>query len=48
MCDLEGIGVSSMFRLIRQDTDLARMCPTFDLSGEENAVRRKLKVDCVS
>jgi hypothetical protein len=34
-----------MFRLIRQATDLARMCPTIDLSCEENAARRKWKVD---
>ncbi len=30
MCDLESIGVSSLFKLIRRVTDLGMMCPTLD------------------
>ena len=35
MCGLEAIGVSSIFKLIRRAVE--RMCPTFDLSCEENS-----------
>ena len=38
MCDLEGVGVSSIFRLIRNDETLVKMFPTFDLKCEENNV----------
>ncbi len=31
MCDLEGIGVSLIFRLIHSVTDLVRTLPTLDL-----------------
>ena len=45
MCDLESIGDPSMFKIILSVASLVRMLrPTFDLSGEENAERRKLKV----
>ncbi len=37
VCDLEVIGVSSIFKLIRKDADLSRMLPTFDMRCEENA-----------
>ena len=40
VCDLEAIGASSLFRLIRRDAVWVRMCPTFNLSREENAARR--------
>jgi hypothetical protein len=40
MCDLEG--APSMFRLIRKAAAMVRTGPTFDLSCEENAARRKL------
>ena len=40
MCDLEAIGAPSIFKLIRRAAALARTCPTFDLSCEENAARR--------
>ena len=36
MCDLEGIGESSIFQLIRRSATLGRMCPTLTLNGEEN------------
>ena len=45
-CDLEGIGDPSIFNIIRSATALVRMWPTLDLSCEENAARRKWKVDC--
>ena len=35
MCDLEGIGVTSMSKLIRRVEGLGRMCPNLDLSCEE-------------
>ena len=34
MCDLETIGVPSILSVIRHDTVLTRMSPTFDLSSE--------------
>ncbi len=34
MCDLEAIGESSIFKLIRRTTVLTRMCPIV-LNGEE-------------
>ena len=34
--DPEGIGVSSIFNLIHRVAVLVRMCPTLDLSCEEN------------
>ena len=34
------IGVSSIFKLIRRTVAFARMCPTFDLSCEEDSTRR--------
>jgi hypothetical protein len=37
--DLEVIGVSTIFNLIRRSATLARMCPTFDLNCEENTAR---------
>ena len=37
--DLEGIGDSSISRVIRNTTVLVRMLPTFDLTCEENTVR---------
>ena len=37
VCDLEGIGVSSIFRLIRSSAAFSRMCPTLPLSCEENS-----------
>ncbi len=40
MCDLEDIGATSIFNVIRSDVALARMLPTLDLSCEENTVRR--------
>ncbi len=40
MCDLEAIGVPSMFKLIRSASALTRMLPTLDLTFEENAARR--------
>ena len=43
MCDLKAIGALSIFKLIRKAAALARMLPTFDLSCEENAARRKWK-----
>ena len=39
MCDVEAIGVPSIFKLIRSAAALARMLPTLDLSDEENAAR---------
>ena len=36
MSDLEAIGTASMFKLIRKVGVLERMCPTLDLSCEEN------------
>ena len=48
MCDLEDIGVSSMFRLIRRSGGLTRICPTLDLRCEENVVRWKWKSDYVT
>ena len=48
MCDLEAIGAPSMFRLIRSAAALARMLPTFDLSFEENAARRKWNLVCAT
>jgi hypothetical protein len=41
VCDLEAIGPSSMFKLIRKAAALARMLPTLALSCEENNARRK-------
>ena len=37
---LEAIGAPSIFKLIRRAAALARMCPTFDLSCEEDSTRR--------
>jgi hypothetical protein len=37
-CDLESIGVPSIFRIIRSDTVKTRMLPTLDLRCEENVV----------
>ena len=34
-CDLEGVGVPSIFQLIRSVVDLVMMLPTLDLSCEE-------------
>ena len=45
VCDLESIGAPSMLRLIRSAVSLSRMWSTLDLICEENAVRRKWKVD---
>jgi hypothetical protein len=36
VCDLEGIGVPSIFKVIRSPVALARMLPTLDLSCAEN------------
>ena len=36
MCDLEDVGVSSIFKLILSTEALERMFPTLDLSCEEN------------
>ncbi len=36
MCDLKIIGTPSIRKLILRDASLARMCPTIDLSCEEN------------
>ena len=36
MCDLEAIGVPSIFKFIHKGTALTRMFPTFDLRCEEN------------
>ncbi len=49
MCDLEGIGIPSIFNFIRSVAALARMLPTLDLSCEEKAERWKWNwplVDC--
>ena len=46
VCDLEAIGVPSMFKLIRSTTDLVTMLSTLDLRGEENTTRRKWKLVC--
>ena len=43
---LEVVGVTSMFRLIRRDSEMVRMCPTLHVICEENAVRRKWKLVC--
>ena len=40
MCDLQAIGAPSIFKLIRNAAALARMCPTLDLSCEENTSYR--------
>ena len=48
VCDLEDIGVSSMFRLIRRVSTLVRMWPTLDLICEENTVWRKWKENSTS
>jgi len=47
-CDLEAIGAPSILKLIRIAAALARMSPTFDLSCEENAARRKWKLVCAT
>ena len=39
-CDLEVIGVPSIFKLISKTAALVRMLTTFDLSSEENVSRR--------
>jgi len=36
VCDLEGVGVPSIFKTIRSPTTLVRMLKTLDLSCEEN------------
>ena len=38
-CDLETIGVPSIFSVIRSDAALARMLPTLDLRCEEKTER---------
>jgi hypothetical protein len=40
VCHLEDIGAPSIFKFRRKAGALARMCPTFVLNCEENAVRR--------
>ncbi len=44
VCDLEDIGVSSIFKTIRSDEVLVRMFPTLDLRCEDNTDRRKWKL----
>ena len=48
MCVLEVIGVSSRLRLIRKEETLVRVLSTLDLSCEENSVRRKRRVHCLT
>jgi hypothetical protein len=36
VCHLEVTGVPSIFKVIRKAAALSRMCPTLDLSYEEN------------
>ena len=43
VCNLETVGVASMFRLILRTTVLTRMCHTLDLICEENVTRWKWK-----
>jgi hypothetical protein len=40
VCDLEGIGVPSIFSVMCSAQTLVRMLPTLDLSCEENSERR--------
>ena len=46
VCDLETIGVPSIFNIIRNTEVLTRMWSTLHLSCEENTVRRKWKLVC--
>ena len=39
-CDLEGIGIPSIFKLIRKGEVLVRMVSTLDLSCDENVPRQ--------
>ena len=48
VCDLEAIGVPSIFQLIRGASVLTRMFPTLDLRCEENVVWRKWKFVCAT
>jgi hypothetical protein len=51
VCDLEAIGATSIFSVIRSAAALVRMLSTLDLSCAENAVRRQWNcplVDCAS
>ncbi len=48
VCDLEAMGVSSIFKTLRSVASLVRMLPTLDLRCEENTVRRKWTLVCGS
>jgi hypothetical protein len=39
VCDLEAVGVPSIFKVIRKAVSLGRMIPTLDLSSEENTTK---------
>ncbi len=41
VCDLEVVGVPSIFNVIPSDVGLSRMLPTLDLRCEEKTPRRK-------
>ncbi len=41
MCDRDSVGVSSIFKVIRNDGTLDRMFPTYDLSCEDTTARWK-------
>jgi hypothetical protein len=44
VCDVESIGTPSLLKIIRSDSSLVRMFPTFILNCEENVVWFKLVV----
>jgi hypothetical protein len=48
VCNVEAIGVQSIFKTIRSGSALARMLPTSDLSCEENTTLWKWNLFCAS